>query len=313
VRAETHRTIEGRVEAIRGFNRFYTHKIGVVQQQYLASSFSLGQVRILYELAHRHEPTAAELSSELGVDPGYLSRTLHDFEVRGFLRRKRSPADRRQSLLLLTKRGREAFARLDTRARDGIQKMLANVPESDQSRLLSAMDTIERLLGNRDAPEGAYLLRTHQPGDMGWIIHRHGVLYAQEYGWDEQFEALVAKIAAEFIQNFDPRRERCWIAEKDGEIVGCVFLVKADENVAKLRLLLVEPSARGSGIGSRLVDECVRFARRAGYRKIALWTQSMLLPARRIYERAGFQLVLQEPHHNFGHDLIAETWELSLR
>jgi DNA-binding MarR family transcriptional regulator/N-acetylglutamate synthase-like GNAT family acetyltransferase len=313
VRAETHRTIEGRVEAIRRFNRFYTQKIGVVHQEYLASSFSLGQVRILYELAHRPGAIASDLSSELRLDPGYLSRTLQDFEGRGFLRRKTSSTDRRQSLLLLTKRGREAFARLDARARDGIQKMLVSVPESDQSRLLSAMGTIEKLLANREATEGAYLLRTHQPGDMGWIIHRHGVLYAQEYGWDEHFEALVAKIAAEFIQNFDPRRERCWIAEKDGEIVGCVFLVKADENVAKLRLLLVEPSARGSGIGGRLVDECVRFARRGGYRKIMLWTQSMLFSARRIYERAGFQLVLQEPHHSFGHDLIAETWELGLR
>ncbi len=303
---------DARVAAVRRFNRFYTKQIGLLHEGYLESPFSLSEVRVLYELAHREKPTAAELGRELGLDAGYLSRILRGFERRHLVERTASKADGRQSHLALTKRGRAAFAPLQARSHSDIGAMLGKLSGADQKRVLEAMNTIEGRLGARPEGTTAYVLRPHQPGDMGWVVHRHGALYAQEYGWDEQFEALVASIVAEFIQHYDPKRERAWIAEKDGEIVGSVFLVKQSATVAKLRLLLVEPRARGLGIGARLVGECVRFARQAGYRKITLWTNSVLRAARRIYESAGFRLVHRERHRSFGHDLVGETWELPL-
>jgi len=301
-----------RVKAMRRFNRFYTKRIGVLHEGLLGSPYSLTEVRVLYELAHRDKPTAAELSKELGVDPGYLSRILRSFQKRGLITKARSEADGRQSHLSLTARGRKAFAPLDRRSHDEIQAMLIDLSATDQHRLVQAMQTIETVLGSPREPKVPFLLRPHQPGDMGWVIHRHGALYAQEYGWDETFEALVAEIGAKFLREFDPKRERCWIAEREGEIVGSVFLVKKSPTVAKLRLMYVEPKARGLGIGKRLVEECMRFARQVGYRKITLWTNSVLLAARHIYQKAGFHLVHEERHHSFGHDLIGETWELKL-
>ncbi len=301
-----------RVEAVRRFNRFYTQKIGVLHDGLLRSPFPLAEARVLYELAHRQNPTASELARELGLDAGYLSRILLGFEKRGLMARKPSESDGRQSLLRLTKKGKEAFAPLEARSRDEIGAMLSNLSSVNHSRLIEAMHTMERLLGGQPETKVPYLLRSHQPGDMGWVTHRHGVLYSQEYAWDEQFEALVASIVAKFIQHYDPKKERCWVAEKDGEIVGSVFLVKKSKTVAKLRLLLVEPKARGLGLGTRLVSECVRFARQVGYRKVMLWTNNVLHAARHIYEKTGFRLVHEEPHHSFGHDLIGETWELKL-
>jgi DNA-binding MarR family transcriptional regulator/N-acetylglutamate synthase-like GNAT family acetyltransferase len=300
------------VDAMRGFNRFYTKQIGVLHEGLLGSEFSLTEVRVLYELAHRKTPTAAALAKELNLDPGYLSRILRRFETRRLVGRRASTTDGRQTLLSMTPRGRKVFAPLNARSHREVAAMLGPLSAAEQRRLLFAMGTIERLLGDRPAPRVPYRLRPHRPGDMGWIIHRHGALYAQEYDWDERFEALVAEIAARFIQHLDSKRERCWIAERDGNTVGSVFLVKKSKTVAQLRLLLVEPMARGLGIGNRLVCECVRFARRAGYRKIVLWTNSVLHAARHIYEATGFRLVHQEPHHSFGHDLIGETWELKL-
>ena len=300
------------VDAMRRFNRFYTKQIGVLHEGLLGSQFSLTEVRVLYELAHRKKPTATLLAKELDLDPGYLSRILRRFETRRLVGRCNSTTDGRQSLLSLTPRGRKVFAPLNARSHREVAAMLRTLSATEQRHLLSAMETIERLLGDRPTPQVPYLLRPHQPGDMGWVIHRHGVLYAQEYGWDERFEALVAEIAARFIQHLDPKCERCWIAERAGEIVGSVFLVKKSKTVAQLRLLLVEPAARGLGIGGRLVDECIRFSRQARYRKIVLWTNSVLYAARHIYEETGFRLVHQESHHSFGHDLIGETWELKL-
>jgi DNA-binding MarR family transcriptional regulator/GNAT superfamily N-acetyltransferase len=300
------------VGAVRRFNRFWTRQIGVLRDGYLESPFSLTEVRVLYEFAHREETTASELSKELGLDAGYLSRILRGFEERGLIGKKSSEADGRRSILWLTEQGREAFGTLDTRSHDEVGAMLGGLAPAKQGRLVEAMRTIESLLGDQPELMVSYLLRPHQPGDMGWIVHRHGVLYAREYGWDERFEALVAEIVAEFIQQYDPKRERCWIAERDGEIVGSVFLVKESEEVAKLRLLLVEPSARGLGIGRRLVQECVRFAKQTGYGRVTLWTNDVLRAARRIYEETGFRLVHEEPHHSFGHDLVGQTWELGL-
>jgi DNA-binding MarR family transcriptional regulator/GNAT superfamily N-acetyltransferase len=301
------------VDAVRRFSRFYTRKIGILQQGAYHSPFSLTQVRVLYELAHRDQCTATDLCADLGLDAGYLSRILSDFEKRGFLRKNRSETDGRQTLLSLSTRGRKAFAPLDARSAEEVGAMLRPLSPRERKSLVAALQSIEKILGDRAGQtEKAYLLRTHQPGDMGWVVHRHGALYASEYGYDEQFEALVAEIVAKFIQHFDPRRERCWIAEKDGEIVGSIFLVKKSKTVAKLRLLLVEPSARGLGIGARLVSECVRFASEAGYRKITLWTQNDLYAARHLYRQAGFRLTHKEPHHSFGKDLVAETWDLDL-
>ncbi len=301
-----------RVAAVRRFNRFYTRQIGLLQESYLKSQFSLSQVRVLYELAHHERPTATELGRELGLDPGYLSRILRLFERRGFLKRTPSKADGRQSHLFLTARGQAAFAPLNARSREEIGSMLRALRARDQIRLVDSMHAIEGVLGAQPEKKVPYLLRPHRPGDMGWVVSRHGALYAQEYGWDETFEALVAGIVKKFIEHYDPRKERCWIAEKDGEPVGSVFVVKQSATVAKLRLMLVEPKARGLGIGARLVDECVRFAGQTGYGKITLWTNSVLRAARRIYKEAGFRLVRQERHRSFGHDLVGETWDLKL-
>jgi DNA-binding MarR family transcriptional regulator/GNAT superfamily N-acetyltransferase len=304
--------LDQRVATVRRFNRFYTRQIGVLHEGLLGSPFSLTEGRVLYELAHRETPTATQLARDLDLDPGYLSRILRDFEQRGLLARAPSQVDGRQSLLTLTPRGCEAFAPLDVRSREEIGVMLGTLPPAEQARVIEAMQTIETLLGTRPKPPAPYVLRPPRPGDMGWVVHRHGVLYAQEYGWDETFEALVASIVAGFVRDHDPKRERCWIAEQDGQSVGSVFLVKQSDTVAQLRLLIVEPAARGRGIGGRLTSECVRFARSLGYRKITLWTNSVLIAARRIYEQAGFRLVSEEPHRSFGHDLIGETWELDL-
>ena len=306
------RDFDARVTAVRRFNRFYTRQIGLLQDGYLKSPFSLSEVRVLYELAHRERPTATELGRDLGLDAGYLSRILRGFQKRGLLKRVPSEHDGRQSHLSLTQRGQAAFAPLNTRSHEDIGAMLAAVPATEQARLVQAMHAIEAILGAQPEKKVPYLLRPHRPGDMGWVIHRHAAIYAQEYGFDERFEALVARIAAKFIERYDPKRERCWIAEKDGEIVGSVFLVKHSKTVAQLRLMLVEPKARGLGIGARLVDECVRFARENGYRKITLWTNSVLVAARHIYKKAGFRLVHKERHHSFGHALVGETWDLTL-
>jgi len=301
-----------RVDDVRRFNRFYTRQIGVLHEGLLQSPFSLTEVRVLFELANRRRTTAAEVGKELGLDAGYLSRIICNFQQRHLVASEPSDTDGRQHDLYLTASGREAFATLNERQNEDVKALLGRLPAADQDRLLGAMRTIEALIGDQAEPKSPYLLRTHRPGDMGWVVYRHGVLYAQEYGWDEHFEALVAEIVAKFIEGFDPSCERCWIAERDGENLGCVFLVKESAAVAKLRLLLVEPSARGLGIGRRLVEECVRFARQCGYGKITLWTNDVLTAARRIYEAAGFELVREEAHHSFGHDLIGQTWDLNL-
>ena len=303
---------EQRIAAVRRFTRFYTRQIGVLREGLHASPFSLTQARVLYELANRSAPTAADIARDLGLDAGYLSRILRGFAQRGLLARARSQSDGRESHLTLTPAGREAFAPLDRGSHDEIAAMLGPLSERAQARLVEAMATVEQLLGARSKATPPYLLRPHQVGDMGWVVGRHGALYAQEYNWNMEFEALVAEIVATFIKNFDARRERCWIAEVDGAPVGSVFLVKQSDEVGKLRLLLVEPQARGMGIGARLVAECIRFARLAGYRTLTLWTNDVLVAARRIYQAAGFRLVQEEKHHSFGHDLVGQNWELDL-
>jgi DNA-binding MarR family transcriptional regulator/GNAT superfamily N-acetyltransferase len=302
-----------RVAAVRAFNRFYTQQIGVLHESLARSPFSLTEARVLYELAHREEATATELSDQLGLDPGYLSRILASFKRRGLIRQKPSAADGRQNILKLTKEGAKAFAALNLGSQSDVMHLLRALALPEQRQLVAAMQTIERLLVTPAKPDNnSFILRPHQIGDIGWIVQRHGIIYAQEYGWNEQFEGLVAKIAADFLEAHDPKRERCWIAEKDGQNVGCVFLVANSKTVAQLRLLLVEPRARGLGIGKRLVTECVRFAEQAGYRKIMLWTNNVLLPARHLYERAGFRLTYEEPHRSFGAKLVGETWEMKL-
>lgn len=300
------------VDAVRGFNRFYTQRIGVLTEEYLKSPFTLTEARVIYELAHREETTATGLNRELGLDAGYLSRILRGFKKRGLIDKRASETDRRQNVLRLTAQGQQAFAFLNSRSKNDIEAMLNKMRVEDQKRLVAAMHMIERLMGSETRAMAPYLLRPHQPGDMGWVVQRHGMLYAEEYGWDAHFEALVADIVARFIRHYDSRRERCWIAEREGENVGSVFLVKKSKRVAKLRLLLVDPKARGIGIGARLVNECLRFAAQAGYEKITLWTNSILVAARKIYERAGFERIESAPHHSFGHDLISETWERML-
>lgn len=303
---------EERIGLVRQFNRFFTRQIGVLREGLLHSPYSLTEARVLFELGQSDRVTASSLGRALGLDAGYLSRIMARLEQQGLLEKARSENDGRQLLLSLTATGREAFHLLDQRSREEVSEMLGDLSEEDQQRLLKAMQTIESLLSNGFKFSEPFVIRPHEPGDIGWVVHRHGVLYAQEYGWDEHFEALVAQIVADFINNYNPARERCWIAEMDGEIVGSVFVVQSSETVAKLRLLLVEPNARGLGLGTRLVEECIRFAQRRGYQKLALWTNSVLLEARRIYEKTGFRLVAEEAHHSFGHDLTGETWELVL-
>ncbi|HWS94851.1 MAG TPA: helix-turn-helix domain-containing GNAT family N-acetyltransferase, partial [Candidatus Methylomirabilis sp.] len=282
--------MNGYVSAIRGFNRFYTRKIGVVDGV-ASNPFSLAEARVLYELAHREQPTATDIRKELGLDAGYMSRILREFERRKLVTRERSKTDERQRFLSLTAKGREAFAPLDERSNRDVATMLEKLSPTERKQLVDAVQTVGRLLGDKAEPRTPYLLRQHQPGDMGWIVHRQAILYAEEYGWDGTYEALAAEIVAQFIKNYDPKCERCWIAEKDGERVGAVFVAKASDETAKLRLLHVEPEVRGLGIGKRLVDECVRFARQAGYQMMTLWTQSILHAARHLYEQAGFRIV----------------------
>ena len=304
--------LDQEVAAVRGFNRFYTRKLGVLDQHLLDSPFSLSEARVMYELAHRDDAAAKEIGIELGLDAGYLSRIVQSFEENGLITRKPLPADRRQYQLSLTAKGRQAFARLDRRSQDEVGTMLGQLGEAERARVVNAMRTIEHLLEPRTGARPGVLLRSHRPGDIGWVVSRHGAIYAQEYGWDISFEALVAEITAQFLRSFDPSREHCWIADIDGEPVGSIFLVKASDEVAKLRLLLVEKKARGLGVGRALTDQCIRFAREKGYRSITLWTQSILVAARDIYQRAGFVRVAEEKHHSFGVDLVGETWELKL-
>ncbi len=302
-----------RIAALRRFNRFYTRHIGLLEEGLLRSSFSLTQLRILYELANQSEPSASELCDALGLDPGYLSRIVSRFEKDGLLEKKESPKDGRQTLLALTRKGRQVFEPLNAKSDEQVGGILGKLSPARQDDLLHSMQTVESVLNPGAARSRSYVLRDHRPGDMGWVVWRHGLLYSQEYAYDERFEALVAGIVAEFIEKYDPVDERCWIAERDGENVGSVFLVRKSPTVAKLRLLLVEPSARGLGIGKQLVSECVRFARRAGYKKILLWTQSELAAARAIYQNAGFKVLREEKHSSWSRgDLVAETWELKL-
>ena len=305
-------SLETQIAAVRAFNRFYTRKLGVLGQHLSKSPFSLSEARVLYELAQGDKVAAKEIGTELGLDPGYLSRIVQNFDESGLIKREPLATDRRQYRLSLTTKGRQAFARLERSSQDDVAAMLAPLSRDDGGRLIQAMARIEQLLESPACKRGPFLLRSHRVGDIGWIISRHGAVYAQEYGWDISFEALVAEIAAQFIKSYDPAREHCWIAEVGGEPVGSIFLVKSSDEVAKLRLLLVEKKARGLGVGRALVDQCVRFAREARYKKITLWTQSILVSARDIYLKAGFERIAAEKHHSFGADLVGETWEMTL-
>jgi DNA-binding MarR family transcriptional regulator/GNAT superfamily N-acetyltransferase len=303
---------EAAVAAIRRFNRFYTRRIGVLHEVHVESRFGLTEARVLFELAQAKSTTAAALGRELGIDAGYLSRILRGFVRAGLLEREASARDGRQSVLRLTAAGCAAFAAINASSQALVGAMVAPLPQPERRALVEAMTRIETLLGDAPTRPRAYLLRPHRLGDMGWVIGRHAVRFHEDYGWSAEFEPFVAEIAAKFMRDFNPDRERCWIAEMDGQRVGSVCLVARSATVAQLRLLLVEPEARGLGIGARLVEECIEFARAKGYRKIALWTQSILIEARHIYERAGFRLVDTEPHRSFGQDLVGETWERAL-
>ncbi|HEY7488937.1 MAG TPA: helix-turn-helix domain-containing GNAT family N-acetyltransferase [Streptosporangiaceae bacterium] len=303
--------MEDVIARVRAFNRFYTNVIGVLNEHLVRSPYSLTEARVIFELAHRPATEVTTLRRELDLDAGYLSRLLARFDADGLITRERSATDARRQIIRLTDAGRAAYAVLGERTDDQVRALLAPLTEEDRRRLVAAMDTIEGVLAEAGRPD-AYVLRPLRPGDFGWVVHRHGVLYAEEYGWDATFEALVARIVADYIDKHDPRRENAWIAEVDGDPVGCVFCVQRDDTTAQLRLLLVEPSARGMGIGARLVDECLAFARRAGYRSMMLWTNDVLAAARRIYQRAGFQLAEQGGHHSFGHDLVEQVWHRDL-
>ena len=302
-----------RIEAVRHFNRWYTQQVGALRGDLLATPYPLPQARVLFELAHRDGVTAADLAATLGLDRSYLSRLLAGLEKKGLVLRARDKADARRQSLALTAAGRRAFADLDRRSRDEVRAILAPLAPERERRLLGAMAAIEHVLGAGETTEVPFTLRAHEPGDLGWVVSRHGALYAREYGWDASFEALVAEIAAKFLREFDPARERAWIAERDGERVGCVFVVGESASVAKLRMLLVEPDARGLGLGRRLVAECIRFARSVGYRELVLWTNDVLHAARRLYVEAGFTLVGEQRHTSFGHPLVGQTWSLDVR
>lgn len=307
-------TLARRVEAVRRFNRFYTRQLGLLEEHLVRSPFSLSEARVLHEVAHHEETTVTRLARELSLDAGYLSRMLRSFERKGLVSKRASPVDGRQQLVALTAAGASAYAALNAASRAQVEALLSPLSAEAQAELVSAMEAIESRLGAGREHRVPYILRPHQPGDMGWVVHRHGLLYNREYGWDERFEALVAEVVARFIGAYDGRRERCWIAEREGENVGSVFLVRHPDRpgVARLRLLLVEPKARGLGIGGRLVQECTRFARQAGYERITLWTNSVLHAARRLYEREGYRLIREAPHHSFGADLVGQDWELDL-
>jgi DNA-binding MarR family transcriptional regulator/GNAT superfamily N-acetyltransferase len=306
--------LSNEMAVFRRFNRMYTRFIGTLNEGLLNSPFSLAEARVLYELATRDAPRAREIAEELGVDAGYLSRLLGKFERDGLLNKKQSGQDGRYADLTLTSRGRLAFKRLNGLSDEQAQTVLGGLPPSTRIQLIDCMQTMEGILTNTDRSRLPYILRPHRVGDMGWIVYREGLGYAEQYGWDETFEALVARIVDQFVTNFDPKKERCWIAEIDGQNVGHIFLVKHPDEpeTAKLRLLFVEKSARGRGLGDALVRECLRFARSVGYKRVVLWTQSILAAPHRIYEKAGFQLVEQKPHRSFGKDLVGETWELWL-
>ncbi|MCU1298394.1 MAG: transcriptional regulator, MarR family [Acidobacteriaceae bacterium] len=302
------------IATFRRFNRMYTRLIGTLNEGLLNSDFSLPEARVLYELATRTSPKAKEIAEELDMDPGYLSRLLGKFERDGLLRRKTSDQDGRYAELSLTPRGKSSFKKLNVLSEGQARTLLEGLPHSARLQLIDSMQTIEGILMKASRNAQPYAIRAHRVGDMGWIAHREGLGYAQQYGWNEMFEALVARIVSEFLTNFDSSRERCWIAEVDGQHAGHIFLVKhpTEQHTAKLRLPFVEPSARGMGLGDALVKECIQFARTVGYRKVVLWTQSILTTAHRIYEKAGFRLVKEEPHHSFGKDLVGQEWELDL-
>jgi len=309
-----HSALDDTVAAVRRFSRFYTRRVGLLHEGLLGGPLSLTEARLVYELGERGTAVASQLGTELELDSGYLSRLLRGLEERGLLEKRPSATDGRQVLLSLTPAGREVFVELDARSRETVGDMLGHLSPEARRRLADALGIAERLLGGAETEpaKAPFLLRPPQPGDFGWVVHRHGTLYAREYGWDASFEALVAEIVARFVRDFDARRERCWIAERQGAIVGSVFLVRESEAVAKLRLLYVEPEARGLGIGRALVDECIRSARALGYSRLTLWTNDILVAARGIYQAAGFRLVSEEPHHSFGHDLVGQYWELDL-
>jgi DNA-binding MarR family transcriptional regulator/N-acetylglutamate synthase-like GNAT family acetyltransferase len=300
--------IDARAERIRGFNRFYTEKIGVLQEGLLQSPFSLAEARVLYEIAHAERPAAAAIGKRLNLDAGYLSRIVNRLLKAGVLSRTRSPADGRERILSLTHKGREQFVTLDRRSHEEVAALLRSLTPKCQMELVRSLESAQALLGAPKPAAALCVLRPHRPGDMGWVVQRHGEIYFQEYGWDERFEALVAEVVAAFIANFDARRERCWIAERDGERAGSIFLVAKSATVAKLRLLLVEPEARGAGLGLQLVEECLRFAKQAGYRQVVLWTNSNLIAARHIYEKVGFELIEEQKHRQFGPELTGQTW-----
>lgn len=300
-----------RVQAVRSFNRSWTRQIGVLQAGLLDTPYSLTEARVIFELAQADTTDLADLRARLGLDAGYLSRIMGRLRSDRVVRTGPSASDARRQVVALTARGRRVFADLDERSVRQVSELLGSLTDEDQRRLVSSMETIRGVL--EPAPERhPYLIRPLQPGDLGWVVHRHGVLYSQEYGWDQTFEALVARVVADYVEHHDPRCEDAWIAEVDGEPVGSVFCCRKDDTTAQLRLLLVEPRVRGSGIGSRLVRECVRFATRVGYAQMMLWTNDVLVSARRIYEAAGFRLVDEEPHHSFGHDLVGQFWLLDL-
>jgi DNA-binding MarR family transcriptional regulator/N-acetylglutamate synthase-like GNAT family acetyltransferase len=300
------------IAAIRAFNRFYTRKLGVLDQHLGQSPFSLSEARVLYELAHRDDLAAKEIGIELGLDPGYLSRIVQSFDEKGLITRTPLPADRRQYQLSLTAKGRQTFAKLNLGSQNEVAAMLARLSVADATRLTQAMATIEAVLEQRQSRPASVVLRSHRVGDMGWVVSKQAAAYAADYNWDISYEALVAEICAQFIKSYDAAREHCWIAEVGGEPVGSVFLVKATDEIAKLRLLQVEKKARGLGVGRALVEQCMRGARERGYKRMTLWTQSILVAARGIYKSAGFELVATKPHHSFGHDLVGETWERDL-
>jgi DNA-binding MarR family transcriptional regulator/GNAT superfamily N-acetyltransferase len=300
-----------RVASVRAFNRFYTSRIGVLHAGLHETPYGLTEARVLYELAQRDTTEVADLRAAIAVDAGYLSRLLARLERDGLIERERSADDGRRQRARLTAKGAAAFATLDERARDEVGALLAGLSEAEQRRVVEAMAAIEDAFAPRRAPR-AFVLRPPGPGDLGWIVQRHGSLYAREHGWNSDMEALVARVVADYAAGHDPAREAAWIADLDGEPAGCVMCVADDERTARLRLLLVEPRARGLGLGGRLVDGCVRFARAAGYERITLWTNDVLAGARRIYERAGFELVRSEPHRSFGHELVGQDWSRRL-
>src|ERR1700761_3075797 len=303
---------DSQIAAVRAFNRFYTRKLGVLDQHLGRSPFSLSEARVLYELAHRDNLAAKEIGSELGLDAGYLSRIVQNFDDHGLITRKPLATDRRQIRLGLTAKGRQAFAKLNLGSQNEVAAMLAALSSGDARRLTEAMATIETVLEPRIDTHAPFLLRSHRVGDIGWVISRQGIAYAEEYGWNIGYEALGGEICAQFVRNHDPAHEHCWIAEADGEPLGSIFLVRESDEVARLRLLAVEKKARGLGVGRALVEQCIRSAREKGYRKMTLWTQSVLVAARGIYQQAGFKKVSEEAHHSFGVDLIGEIWEMEL-